>query len=59
MGRLGLSPDSSVVNQDLELHTLENIYVVDGSIMPTTASTHTMIPIMAMADRAVHRMLGG
>lgn len=55
--RVGLSAETSVVNQDLQLHNLDNIYVVDGSVMPTTASTHTMLPIMAMSDRAMHRML--
>jgi hypothetical protein len=30
---------------------------MDGSVMPTSASTHTMIPIMVAADFAVHRML--
>ena len=25
-------------------------YVIDASLFPTTASTHTMLPIMAMAD---------
>ena len=55
--RMGLTADTSVVDQSLEVHGLDNVYVMDASIMPTTAATHTMIPIMVMADRAVHRML--
>jgi choline dehydrogenase-like flavoprotein len=55
--RMGLKADTSVVNQDLKVHGLDNLYVMDASVMPTSASTHTMIPIMVMADRAVHRML--
>ncbi len=55
--RMGTSAAHSVVNQNLKLHTDENIYVIDASIMPTTASTHTMLPIMAMADYAIHKML--
>ncbi|RRJ84395.1 GMC family oxidoreductase N-terminal domain-containing protein [Aestuariirhabdus litorea] len=55
--RIGLDASTGVVNQDLKLHNLDNIYVVDGSVMPTTSSTHTMIPIMVMSDRAMHKML--
>jgi choline dehydrogenase-like flavoprotein len=55
--RMGTSPANSVVDQNLKVHGLENLYVMDGSVMPTSASTHTMIPIMAAADFAVHRML--
>jgi choline dehydrogenase-like flavoprotein len=55
--RMGSSRENSVVDQDLRLHTGDNIYVMDASVMPSSASTHVMIPIMVAADRAVHRML--
>lgn len=55
--RMGSSKENSVVDQNLRLHTGDNIYVMDGSVMPTSASTHVMTPIMVVADRAVHRML--
>jgi choline dehydrogenase-like flavoprotein len=41
------------------VHGLDNLYVMDASVMPTSAATHTMMPIMVMADRAVHRLLPG
>lgn len=55
--RMGLDARTSVVDQDHRLHTVKNIYVVDASVMPTSSSTHTMVPVMTMADRAAHRML--
>ena len=55
--RMGLSPDTSVVDQNLKVHGLDNLYVMDSSVMPSSASTHVMIAIMVMADRAVHRIL--
>lgn len=55
--RMGTSRDNSVVDQNLRLHTGDDIYVMDASIMPSSASTHIMIPIMIAADFAVHRML--
>ncbi|MBI2570857.1 MAG: GMC family oxidoreductase [Candidatus Schekmanbacteria bacterium] len=55
--RLGASPATSVVNEDLESHFVRNLFVIDASIFPSTSSTHTMIPTMVMADRAAHRLL--
>jgi len=55
--RMGTTRENSVVDQNLRLHTGDNIYVMDASVMPTSASTHVMIPIMIAADFAVHRML--
>lgn len=55
--RMGTSKDNSVVDQNLRLHTGDNIYVMDASVMPSSASTHVMLPIMVAADFAVHRML--
>jgi choline dehydrogenase-like flavoprotein len=55
--RMGASRENSVVDQNLRLHTGDNIYVMDASVMPSSASTHVMLPIMVVADRAVHRML--
>ncbi|MEJ2604697.1 MAG: GMC family oxidoreductase N-terminal domain-containing protein [Gammaproteobacteria bacterium] len=55
--RMGSSKRNSVVDQNLRLHSGDDIYVMDASVMPSSASTHTMLPIMVMADRAIHRML--
>lgn len=55
--RMSRDARQGVVDERQRLHTLPNVYVVDASVMPTTASTHTMIPIMTFADRAAHRML--
>ncbi len=55
--RMGSSKENSVVDQNLRLHTGDNIYVMDASVMPSSASTHVMLPIMVVADRAIHRML--
>ncbi len=56
---MSLDADTGVVDQDHKMHNLENIYIVDGSVMPTTASTHTNIPIMTLSDRAMHKLANG
>ncbi len=55
--RMGPDARSSVVDLDHQVHGVAGLYVVDASIFPTSASTHTMIPVMTFADRAVRRML--
>jgi choline dehydrogenase-like flavoprotein len=57
--RMGPDARGSVVDSDHRVHGFSNLYVVDASVMPTSASTHTMIPIMTLADRAARRMLAG
>jgi choline dehydrogenase-like flavoprotein len=55
--RMGPDPNTSVVDLDHQLHGVPGLYVVDASIFPSSASTHTMIPVMTFADRAVRKML--
>ena len=54
---MSLDARRGVVDPDHRVHGVPGLYVTDASVMPTSASTHTMIPIMAMADRAARRML--
>jgi choline dehydrogenase-like flavoprotein len=39
-----------VVAPDFRVRGTRNVYVCDASLFPTTASTHTMIPVMGMAN---------
>lgn len=55
--RMSADPRLGVVDPTHRVHGLRNLYVVDASVFPTSASTHTMIPIMTVADRAAHAML--
>lgn len=50
--RMGGDPKNSVVNGDLRIHDLENIWVVDGSVFPTSLGVNPQITIMAFATRA-------
>ena len=55
--RMGADAETSVVDLEHQVHGVRGLYVVDASVFPTSASTHTMIPVMTFADRAVRRML--
>lgn len=47
--RMGPDAATSVVGMDWRVHGGDDVYVCDASLFPTTASTHTMIPVMTLA----------
>lgn len=54
--KMGVDP-MAVVNDRLQVHTIENLRVVDGSIMPVIASGNTNAPIIMIGERAADLIL--
>jgi choline dehydrogenase-like flavoprotein len=50
--RMGFSPDDSVVDSSHRIWGVDNVFVVDGSVMPTQGAANPALAIMALADRA-------
>jgi choline dehydrogenase-like flavoprotein len=48
----GPDPDTSVVDSDLRHHELENLFVVDGSVLPTALGVNPSETIYGIAHRA-------
>jgi choline dehydrogenase-like flavoprotein len=61
--RFGKDPASSVLDPDCRAHEVPNLYVVDGSFMPSSGGVPTTLTIVANAfrvgDRLVRRLKGG
>ncbi len=61
--RFGNDPATSVLDRDCRAHTVPNLYVVDGSFMPTSGGNPNTLTIMAnsyrVADRLVRRVKSG
>ena len=50
--RMGADPATSVVDVNLKAHDLENLYIVDASVLPTSAAVNPSLTIAALALRA-------
>jgi choline dehydrogenase-like flavoprotein len=50
--RMGFKPEDSVVDANHRVWDTPNVYVVDGSVMPTQGAANPALTIMALADRA-------
>jgi choline dehydrogenase-like flavoprotein len=54
--RMGTRPDHSVVDPDGQAWDLRGLYLVDGSIVPTSLGVNPQLSIMAMATRIAWKL---
>lgn len=50
--RMGTDPATSVVDAHLRAHDLDNLFIVDASVLPTSAAVNPSLTIAALALRA-------
>jgi choline dehydrogenase-like flavoprotein len=55
--RMGSHPDRSVVDSDHRAWEVPNLFIADGSVMPTQGSANPALTIMALASRLAERMV--
>jgi len=54
--RMGSDPESSVIDSDHRVWGIPNLFVCDGSVMPTQGSANPALTIMALASRLAERL---
>jgi choline dehydrogenase-like flavoprotein len=54
--RMGTSPDESVIDAGHKVWGMDNLYVCDGSVMPTQGAANPALTIMALASRLADRL---
>ncbi len=57
--RFGSDPRTSVLDVNCKAHALDNLYVVDGSFLPTSGGVPTTLTIMANSFRVAEQLIGG
>jgi choline dehydrogenase-like flavoprotein len=53
---MSASPESGVVDADHRAWEVPNLFVCDGSVMPTQGSANPALTIMAVASRLAERL---
>lgn len=54
--RMGVRPGSSVVDPDGQSWELDELFVVDGSVLPTSLGVNPQLTVMAMATRLAWKL---
>jgi choline dehydrogenase-like flavoprotein len=54
--RMGSDPERSVVDADHRVWQVPNLFIADGSVMPTQGSANPALTIMALASRLAERL---
>jgi choline dehydrogenase-like flavoprotein len=54
--RMGTDPRSSVIDSDHRAWGVDNLYIADGSVMPTQGAANPALTIMALASRLADRL---
>jgi choline dehydrogenase-like flavoprotein len=55
--RMGIHADDAVVDAELRSFAVENLYLTDGSVLPTQGSANPALTIMALAARAADLLI--
>jgi choline dehydrogenase-like flavoprotein len=55
--RMGDDPKTSVVNRNCQVHDVENVFVMDGSVHVTNGGFNPVLTIMANAYRAAEQLV--
>ncbi|SDX90368.1 Choline dehydrogenase [Modestobacter sp. DSM 44400] len=57
--RMAARPEDGVVDADLRTFAVPNLYITDGSVLPTQGSANPALTIMSLAARAADRLAAG
>jgi choline dehydrogenase-like flavoprotein len=57
--RMGMGPEDSVVDRDHRVWGVPNLFVADGSVMPTQGAANPALTIMALSSRLADRIAAG
>jgi len=53
---MGASPHTGVVDENLRSFAVPNLYITDGSVLPTQGSANPALTIMSLAARCADHL---
>ena len=56
--RMGADPATSVVDANCRTHDIDNLWVCDGSVLPSVGAVNPSLTIQAIATRTANHMIG-
>jgi choline dehydrogenase-like flavoprotein len=56
--RIGADPATSVLDPTCRVHGMENLYVVDSSVLPTAGAVNTTLTVIAIALKVASELAG-
>ena len=56
--RADARPDHGIVDGDLRVHEMDNVWISDASVIPSSIGVNPQITIMALATRLAYALLG-
>src|SRR5207237_306208 len=54
--RMGFAPEDGVVDSDHRVWSVPNLFIADGSVMPTQGAANPALTIMALTSRLAERL---
>jgi choline dehydrogenase-like flavoprotein len=55
--RMGADPATAVVDPDCRSHDVDNLWICDGSVLPTVGAVNPSLTIQAIAVRTAHHLI--
>ncbi len=56
--RMGMDPNNSVVDPEFHVHGLDNLYICDFSLFPSSPGINPCLTVMALARRLGVQLCG-
>lgn len=56
--RMSADPSEGVVDENLRVHDMRNVYVASASVFPTSSQAHPTLTILALTIRLAHHLEG-
>jgi choline dehydrogenase-like flavoprotein len=50
---MGLESSNSICNSNLQVHGIDNLYLISGAVFPTGSNTNPTFTVLALANRLI------